>query len=455
MLRRRILTTTILAVLSGSAMADTAYVTSAADAGADTYRAAVEAASADPAIDTIEFDPALDITVLSEVNYSGTQDLTLVGNGSSITGDCDPAASWDSGLFASHSAADITIEDLDFANSCNNGVAVFIPENASGEVAVTLSGVSITGSRFHGLFVDGQDSTGVFNTDDVPQPECMDPHPYDSKASIALTVEYSHIDGNGNLLPDWDLPVAICDANDPEETIGLTGCPPDYDGIRVDDGGNGGITALLMETTADGNLADGIEYDETGNGDVISWAFGLSVVGNGETEAYEVPGCDGELISDLDDGKDIDEAGNGGLWAYYEDIEVSHNRDEGLDLDEADNGSATVIINTAVTNENEDQGIKVDESGNGSLVAVVDNAEVHGSLSQNGIEFTEEDRGSLEAEITNSSVKFNDDAAVAGEQTGKGSGLITVIDSDLTENGDDSFDVEDIDIEVINTLVDD
>jgi hypothetical protein len=451
---RNVLSAAILAAVSGAAIADTAYVTDAGDAGDDTYRAAVMAANSNPAIDTIEFDPNLDITVFSEVDYTGDQNLTLIGNGSTITGDCEPANTWDSGLFASHSAADITIQSLSFVDSCNNGVAVFIPEDATGEVAVWLSDVSITGSRFHGLFIDGQDSTGTYNTDDVPQPECMDPHPYDSDAGISLTVEHSHIDGNGNLFPDWTLPTPVCDPEDQEETLYLTGCPPDYDGIRVDDGGYGGVTAFVSETTANGNLADGIEYDEKDDGDVLSWAYDLTVVENGETEAFTVEGCDGDDIEDLDDGKDIDEAGNGDLWAYYEWVTVSDNRDEGLDLDEEGNGSAHVFVYDSITNANEDQGIKVDEAGNGSLEAVVDNTEVHGSLSQNGIEFTEEDNGSLNAEITGSAVKYNDDAAVAGEQSGNGNGQVRVVDSDLSGNGDPSFDLDGIDARVRNSLID-
>jgi len=97
----------------------------------------------------------------------------------------------------------------------------------------------------------------------------------------------------------------------------------------------------------------------------------------------------------------------------------------------------------------------VDESGSGSLSVYIDSCHVNDSLSQNGIEFTEEDMGSLYAEIANSLVTGNDDAAVAGEHTSKGNGLIRVSDSDLTGNGDPSFDLTDIDVEMINTLTDD
>ena len=448
MLKKEILTAAIALAFSGTALADTVYVTDNGDAGPGTFRAAVDAASDDPAIDTIMFASPLSVTLLTEVHYEGGQDLTILGNGSTLTGDCPLASTWGGGLFASYSAASISLSDISFVESCNNGVGVFIPEDASGEVAITLDNVNIIDSRFHGLYADNQDSTGVYNTDDVPHPDCEDPHPYDSKAGIVLYVVDSNIDGNGTVFPDgvnWIQPEPIdCDGGELE----LTGCPFDFDGIRLDDGGQGGIAALAWNSSANGNLADGIEYDERDQGDVLSWAWGLTVAENGDTTAYPILDCDGDTVEDLDDGFDIDEEDSGELYAYFEDILVVDNRDEGLDLDEAGNGSATVMVDGAVANGNEDQGVKVDESDNGSLWVSLHDVEANGSLSQHGTEFTEEDNGSLDVVISDSEISGNDDGAVAGEQTGSGYGLLTVIDSDLTGNDECSFEELDESIDV-------
>ena len=199
MLKKKILTAAIALTFSGAALADTIYVTDDGDAGPDTFRAAVMAANGDPAIDTIMFASPLSVTLESEVHYTGSQDLAIAGSGSTLTGDCPLASTWGGGLFASYSAAAISLSDLSFVESCNNGVGVFIPEDASGEVAITLDNVNIIDSRFHGLYADNQDSTGVYNTDDVPHPDCEDPHPYDSKAGIVLYVTDSSIDGNGTV----------------------------------------------------------------------------------------------------------------------------------------------------------------------------------------------------------------------------------------------------------------
>ena len=172
------------------------------------------------------------------------------------------------------------------------------------------------------------------------------------------------------------------------------------------------------------------------------------MIANGDTTEYPIADCDGGTVEDLDDGFDIDEEGNGELYAYFEDIKVNDNRDEGLDLDEAGNGSATLVVNGAETNGNEDQGVKLDEEDNGSLFATLSYVEANSSLSQHGTEFTEEDNGSLDVVIADSDIRFNDDGAVAGEQDGRGSGLLTVIDSDLTGNGECSFEELDGSIEV-------
>ncbi|HKJ17897.1 MAG TPA: hypothetical protein VJ984_11140 [Xanthomonadales bacterium] len=459
MLVKKVLTATIIASLSGAALADTVDVTSSADDGAGTYRAAIAAANADSDIDTIEFNPDLNITLLTEIEaYTGSQDLMLIGRGSTLVGGCADAPTWDGGLFTSYSAADIAIYGLNFEDSCNNGVGVFLPEDARGNVKVSLYDVSITGARFHGLFVDGQDSTGSYNTDDIPHPDCTDPHPYDSRAGIMLTVDYSHIDGNGTTGADWLFEIDEAKGCDDDVPVALTGCPADFDGIRVDDGDRGSIIARVRHSTANGNLADGIEYDERGPGAVRSWVDGLDVLENGETEAFELDNiCDeGEVISDLDDGFDIDEADGGDLYASFRDINVSDNRDEGLDLDEGDDGSAFLLVNGAVTNANEDQGIKLDEDGDGKLSALIHDAVVNDSLSQNGMEFTEEDDGSLWVRVSDTTATGNDDAAIAGEQQPDGTGRIQVLFSDLSGNGDPSFDVDpdEISVNTFDTLVD-
>ena len=130
------------------------------------------------------------------------------------------------------------------------------------------------------------------------------------------------------------------------------------------------------------------------------------------------------------------------------------NRDEGLDLDEEDAGWVSVTVRNSTASNNEDQGVKVDEAGSGDMLVRIIKSAVNGSLDGDGIEFTEEDAGNLRAYIRRTDVKGNTAAAVAAEQVDPGSGLITVINSDLTGNGDPSFNLTNVNSRVFNSEVD-
>ena len=428
----------VLAVAAPPAEATGAVVrvTSDADDGDGSLRDAVEAANGDASIKQIIFGRDLTIDLMAPVVYTGDQDLTLRGNNTTVSGaSATQDLTWNSGLFVSASAADLTIIRIDFVDSFNNGVAVLIPESATGTVGVTLDRVSIERATFHGLYVDGQ-VTADYNTDDEPHAACLDPHPYDSSAGIRLVVNRSAIVGNGRLPAGYDDSTA-------------TGCPRDFDGVRVDDGGTGGVDASVTHTVVTGNLADGIEYDERDAGHVTSFVAFSTISANGES------GETSDGLEDLDDGFDIDEAGDGNLVATFYRVDVEDNRDEGLDLDEEGNGDATLVVTRVNANRNEDQGVKIDESNDGSLTARIYRSTVSDSLSQDGIEFTEEDDGDLDGMIWRTTVTGNDDAGVKGEQQPNGTGKLRIVDSDLSDNNDGATDVDPggITLELVNVIV--
>jgi hypothetical protein len=451
----------LVATAATGAQAATVLVTSSADAGPGTFRAAVAAASADPTIDTISFDGTLTIELAADVVYTGPQFLTILGSDSTITGDGSKDATWDGGLFVSRSRADIAIEDLSFESSFNNGVGIFAPPSSAGTIMVSLTSVRISGSRFHGLYVDEQ-ITASYNTDDVIHITCLDPWSFQSSATVRLRVAHSTIVGNGAVIhdgptPDYDASIA-------------TGCPVDFDGIRVDEGGNGDILASIVDSEVDGNRADGTELDERGNGGVDAWVADTTFDDNGDT------GTD-----DTDDGFDIDESDNGDIVAHYQRVSVSGNFDEGVDISEMGNGSARVTIADSEMLANEDEGIKVDELLVGNIWLTITGTTVDESLSQQGIEvlesgngnldfaiegshveendndgiaLTEEAQGDLRASIVSTEVMENGDHGVTAEQQAPGNGTLVAVDSDLTENDDTSLDLEGVSETLINTPVD-
>jgi hypothetical protein len=416
----------------------TAFVTNGADAGPGSFRAAIERANADSRVRSIRFAPGLSVALSSDVVYSGRQGLLIDGNGSEVVGDpaATPAATWDGGLLASVGGANLALHALAFRGSFNNGVAVFVPPDRRGEVSVALDRIAIESSRFHGLYVDGQVTTG-FNTDDVPHPDCVDPWPFEGPAKLVVRLSHSKILRNGTLAGGFDIGVPI-----PGQDA-LTGCPADFDGVRVDDGAGGGILGAITSSALEDNLADGAELDERGDASVVSSVLWTSLARNGDTGT-----------ADPDDGIDIDESGAGDILAFFAHVSVVDNFDEGIDLSEVDAGSASVVILASEASRNEDEGIKVDELADGDLSLLVQGSSVNGSLSQDGIELLEEDAGDLTALLIKTDVQGNDDAALLAEQVAPGAGRLTTVGGDLTGNGDPSVDLTGVEATTIGTAID-
>ena len=375
----------------------------------------------------------VDIELTESVDYRGTQDLRIAGSGNIISGaGGDPAANttWNSGLVVSHSAAALTISRLHLVDSFNNGVAVFVPADASQTVRVQLVGSTIEGAKFHGLFVDGQSSSG-YNTDDVPHLACTDPHAVDSDASLDVRIRLSSIVGNGTLAGGYDDSVA-------------SGCPRDFDGVRVDEGGRGDLRARLQHSEFRNNLADGVELDETGDGGVAAQVEGSSFDANGES------GETADGLTDLDDGFDIDEAGAGSVTARVVRSTASDNRDEGFDFDEAGGGGVDATFHLIIANANEDEGVKIDEEDEGSLRWRMSSSSTSGSLSQDGVDLTEAGAGDFSGRVEASIISGNDGAGINAAQEDDGTGRLRVVASDLSANAGASIDVDGISVETVD-----
>ncbi len=407
-----LITSVLVLTAPAPAQAATANVTSAADSGPGSFRAAVDSANANSAIKKIRFASGLDVSVASSVIYTGSQNLTIDGRNGSVNGDAAKEATWDGGLFVSKSDANITLKRLTFDDSFNNGVAVFIPSDATGTVRVNLHRVTITDSTYFGLLVDGQAYDG-FNTDDVPHPNCVDPWFKDSSAGISLRITRSNISNNGLLPAEYDLSPA-------------TGCPADFDGVRVDDGGNGGIRGYIANSRINNNLADGAEFDDIGPGSVIATVVSTTFNGNGETPT-----------DDQDDGFDLDEADAGHLRVRVVDVTATGNFDEALDFDEAGPGNAVVTVRDTNASGNVDEGLKVDEEDGGNLRLRVSESTFDNS-EDDGVALTELSDGNISGRIDDSSVSNNGKFGVKVEATGK----LRIIDSELESNADGPIEAE-------------
>ncbi len=371
-----------------AAAAVTIPVTSNADAGPGSFRDAIASANGDPSIDSVAFDAALGTITLSIVNgpvaYTGSQALTILGADATITS--EPGGTFD--LFRSTGGGELAVSNLTFQGSGANGIAIHVPAAAATDVATTLERVVVSGSADNGLLIEDQ----------------VD----EADAGVELTVIHCSFTGNGT-------PVA-------------EGGNDDRDGIRVNEGGLGGVTAELAHSTFDGNAYDGVEIDERGDGTVQATASQSTFDDNGF-------GND----DDTEDGFDIDEADAGDIQVHVIHSSARGNLDEGFDFSETNAGSLSAHFNKATAEGNEDEGIKADETEDGDLDLQVHKTSVSGSLSQDGVEIAETGSGNLAARFVGATISNNDNFGIRASAGDDGSGALQLQSTAIASNGDGSL----------------
>lgn len=358
-------------------------VTSEADAGAGTFRAAIEQASADPTIDTIRFSPRVDtVDVAAPLVFTGAQDLTVDGSGAVIEAAGDAAGDFD--LFTTTGGGDLSLSRLTFRGG-SDGVVLRTPATAAGTVRVALRDVAITDNAEFGLHVD--DLSG-------------------SPAAIDLTLSQTSILRNG--------------------TAAL-----DKDGVRVDERGEGGITARIQNSNLDANGAEGIELDEAdAAGDVRLDVRGSTFNDNGYFSA-----------EDYDDGIDVDEADAGDVLVSIRASQVNGNFDEGVDLNESGDGSLTLWASALDAGGNIDEGVALEEEDAGNLTASLQSVRLIGNTAD-GFQAEEGGAGDLLVEILGSAIRANTGFGVKVEQDDAGVGLLTLRGVYLNDNAKGDVDAD-------------
>jgi hypothetical protein len=323
------------------------FVTSNADSGPGTLREALASGA-----NRIIIAPAVgNIAIDSTLVYNGTAPLKLVGQGQTIV--ANPVSD-DFTLLEIAEGANLTLRRLnfdggggfEFGNAGDGkGIYVQVPTARTGIVHVDIADVQVRGVANHGIHVSdctlGDDcgSGGGGGGDGSP-------------ASIVFTGSRVTVDdaGNGKF---------------------------DADGIRIDERADGGIVFNINGGRFVNVGADGVELDEGNDGDVIIDVRSAIFADNG---GYCLPApldlaepCveddDGDLVLDLDDGFDIDEAGPGSLLGRVDFSLVSDNLDEGLDFDVEGPGGADIQVRRVVATGNGDEGVKLSAAeGDGAVV---------------------------------------------------------------------------------------
>ncbi len=378
------------------------FVNNGNDSGSGTLRAGLDSNASiiiiDPSVDTITIDDTL--------TYNSAKPLMIVGSGQTIFGQ-DSANTL---LEISH-GADLTVANVNFrvdeefnVNNQGGGKGIFInvPKQREGIVNLTLKNVSVSNVGQHGIH--------VLDCDAIDCGAGGGGAGEGSDASIFVKFDNVIVDnaGNGHF---------------------------DSDGVRIDDRGEGDIVFHVTNSKFKNIGADGVELDEGDAGDVIinvrntvfksngAYCDGVDV--NNPADATCVEDDDGELVLDLDDGFDIDEAGEGSIVGKISNTKVKYNLDEGLDFDEEDEGGINISLVKVNASKNGDEGIKVSEEDDGD-VNVMMRAVKTLKNNDDGIQLEQDHDGDINVKVNASISKMNKKYGLNVGQDGNGAGSLKV-----------------------------
>lgn len=434
-------------------------VTSNADTGAGTLRAALdEAAKMDGA--QIVIVTKDDIEIASTLAYAGTAPVEIFGAGQTVK------TAENVTLLAATEGADLTVADLTFEGPggftienrgdldgpAGKGIFVDLRDDQTGTVTLTLTNVTVKGVANHGIHVSdcslADDCGGGGGGAGEGSP-----------ASIAVVLTNVVVDDAGYGKFDAD-GLRVDERAEGDITLIAAGSlftKVGADGVELDEGQVGSVFATITDTRFienggycvpsimepfipeedEGEFEDNVRAEAdipmiTGTPDNTCIERAVDLYDSGFVEEFE-------FALDLDDGIDLDEAGEGGLVVTMIDSVISDNLDEGVDFDEEGAGDIIVnfIRNTATGNT--DDGYKMSEEDDGAVLGTVvaSKAETNGGK---GFVFEEEGAGDLVVRAFEAMTAKNDDMDKTGfevVQDDEGTGLLVLTASDITDGIDD------------------
>ena len=461
----------ILFSLNSVLQAKTISVTSPDDDGYGTFRYAINKASESKKPVTIKVKTNKTIIIGNSLDYTGLQPLTIIGSGQVVRGN-------NVDILKISNGADLSISDLSFFGigsfnikrkgtgygmynvdaKAGKGIFVDVRDDQTGTININLKNVRVEGVANHGIHISDCNLADKCGSGSGGAGE-------GSSASINVVLDN----------------VTIFDAGNGKF---------DADGFRVDERGDGDINFTALNSKFLYVGADGVELDEGQKGNVVANVTNSTFSNNGAycdpklLKAYmpaedegefednqraknSIPskikgspddGCferevelypsgfvkEFEFGIDLDDGFDIDEAGQGNLVVNIDRSRIVGNLDEGLDFDEENNGDMFLQIKNTVAMNNTDDGIKNSENDGGSIIALFEgiNSIDNGGK---GIVVEEEDTGNIQGFVQSTFTRGNDDGDKTGieaVQEDDGMGTLKIVSSTIVEG----FDLEGVEL---------
>jgi hypothetical protein len=443
----------VLAGFAGPALAAApAVVTSDADSGEGSLRAALESGAREIVIAT---DSDVIMTG-SPLTYSGEKPLAIYGTGQTVM------ATGDFNILEVTEGANLTVVGVNFegvggfsieSQGTGKGIFVDLRDNQNGQLKVVLKDVKVSEVANHGVHVSDCDLADDCGGGGGGA---------GGGSSASIIVELTNVTienaGTGKFDADGVRVDERANGSIHFRADGSVFTGVGADGVELDEGQNGGVFATVTNSQFSHNgsycdpvlladfLPDPDEREDIPEGEVSE--DDITPTGTPDDRCFEVEfetHGDGsiseyEVALDLDDGFDIDEAGNGGLVARVFNSQVMDNDDEGLDFDEEDNGKIDLLAVGVEASGNTDDGIKLSEEDSGDVyvLQLAVTAEDNGGK---GFVFEEAGQGDLDALVEDSGTAGNDDGDVGIEavQEDQGSGRLVLRDTDVgeTEEGDD------------------
>lgn len=450
-MRKSIFSTSAL-VLATSALAEDLTVTSTANDGPGSLRAALQTAADSTDTSTIFINTNTAIELSSGLAYDALSDLKLVGNSSVIN------LGHDETILSLRGARQISlsglrlqgpggwsIENRSQAGADAAGIEIRAAENTSHDLVVHMKDVSVTGMSGHGIYVS-----------DCAAADCKGTG---SDASVSVFANAVHIENNGHGRYNADgLRVEEFGAGDLRYvSVASRYVNNGADGAELDEFGSGNLLVSLQDDVVDANgfycntdiLAVSLpevieaEFDEgaflaadlpepvSGSADDACIEFEVDLYDDDSIEAYE-------FEIDVEDGFDVSERGAGSVYATMDSVLVSGNDDEGLDFDEYDAGDIYGQFRNNVFAINADDGLKLSERDDGNTTAFIQLGRATGN-GDRGYLIEEEGSGDLYAVLSNVTAEENDDAGIEAVQEDDGSGQAEIsesrIDNELELDG--------------------
>jgi hypothetical protein len=195
---------------------------------------------------------------------------------------------------------------------------------------------------------------------------------------VDSTIEYTKFNRNGNYCDP-----SLITLPDPDEAEDL---PTSGDGSITED------ELLAFKNNALDPMCVEIEYElHTGLNTVKEYEAGI----------------------DLDDGFDIDEAGEGGIVSNISHSEIKKNLDEGADFDEENDGGVVANFYYVNASLNTDDGIKITEEDDGNVEGTLMGIKAN-SNGGKAIVYEEEKDGDFEVNVFNSMTNGKNDGGDDG-----------------------------------------